>query len=157
MASGCFVSDSLSGVPCTANEQCGDELQCLDDFCKPPSCAGDPKCAPFKARCAKGDSQRCGDYGSHGCFYAQEEEEAGYCAYTCETTEQCPSGDGSSAIPACARAEITYQDESREKSKVVGFCVLDCSDDNTCPADMHCTHVNLSEGPSSICLSGSPE
>lgn len=157
MMFGCFVSDPLNGAPCTEDSQCGDDLRCMDGFCKPASCAAEPKCSPFKAPCARGDNQRCGAYGSHGCFYAKEEEMAGYCAYTCEMAEQCPNGsEGSSAAPTCARAEIDYEDDGRNKSEVVGFCVLDCSSNKTCPSDMHCVDVKLFDGPPAICFSGPP-
>jgi len=157
IAFGCFNSSPLSGAPCTVADRCGGELRCLDGFCKPASCEGNEKCSPFKAPCAKGGEQQCLGYGSHGCFYALEEETAGYCAYTCELAEQCPTGtDGSTAIPACAEAEVVYEDGVQEKSESFGFCVLDCSKDRTCPSDMHCTDVNLLAGPAAVCLSGPP-
>ncbi len=149
MAFGCFVADPVTGVPCDGAGQCGDELRCIAGFCKPASCAEDPKCEPFKAPCAKNDDQPCADFGSHGCFYAEQEESAGYCAYTCEETEQCPSGEeGAQAAPRCAQAEIG------DEHRAIGFCVLVCSDGKSCPTDMHCVDVMMVEGPLSICLSG---
>lgn len=144
---GCFSSEVLAGSPCDGEHPCGKELACIDSFCKPADCAGDPDCAPFKRACGGEADVDCADVGASGCFFVEEDPAAGYCALSCERADQCPA-DGT-AQPDCI-------DSPTAGAAVARVCALDCGGGRTCPSYMHCADVTLADGSRSLCLSGAP-
>lgn len=144
MAASCFSSEILTGSPCSGSGQCGDELECLAGFCQPDACADDPECAPFQKPCMKDDPEAvCTAVGASGCFFADAEPAAGYCALTCDESTQCPDGADGTAQPACVAVDST-----------VKVCGLDCAGDLVCPSDMHCADVTFDGTSRALCLSG---
>lgn len=147
-ASNCFSSEVLTGSPCREDGFCGDDLTCLDGFCKPSACTGNSACRPYTVACAASDGGRsCPAVGTRGCFVADSEPDAGYCALACEESSQCPAGANGTATPQCVAADA-------EGDATVYFCALDCGDARDCPTNMHCVEVEIEATSRALCMSG---
>lgn len=147
---GCFSTEVLTGSPCGKDGSCGDELRCIKGFCQPASCEGNPDCAPYSVACAAdGGGQECPKVGARGCFFADAEPDAGYCALSCDAEElgQCPAGVGGTATSTCVAADSGADGAVR-------FCALDCGEARTCPTNMHCVDVEVEEVARALCMFG---
>lgn len=148
LLSSCFSSQALIGSPCVSEDACGDDLECIDNFCKPGDCVDNPDCQPYEKSCVGGAAASiCTDVGASGCFYATKELTAGYCALTCDTKDQCPQSAEGMGTPDCIDSPATG-------GGAATVCALDCSEGLMCPSYMHCAEVTIGGTLRSLCLSG---